>query len=150
MTRIRRNAGSIPKGLYHSAQTSEVFRQPFFYVLFTGLTGRDFLNPQGIQIIQPRHLRYSVKRFLILLFTGFEGLDRLSREEFVALFLEHGQVARFIIGLAVLPHSPDDALPFIGQFADRFVMVHFLSEFLITEACPSRKFDGGIGKFMPA
>src|SRR5438067_13144262 len=28
--RIRRNDGSIPKGLYHSAQTSEVFRQPFF------------------------------------------------------------------------------------------------------------------------
>src|SRR5439155_25886234 len=77
------------------------------------------------------------------------GLDRLSREEFVALFLEHGQIVRFVIRLTVAPHPPDDTLPFIGQLADRFVMVHFLSEVLITEGRPSRKFDGGIGEFMP-
>jgi len=51
---MRRNGGLIPKGLHQSAQPSEVFRQPIFYVLFTGLAARDFLNPKGIQIIQPR------------------------------------------------------------------------------------------------
>src|SRR2546427_9493205 len=76
-------------------------------------------------IIQPRHLRYSGKRFFIVLFTGF---DRWCGEEFVAAFLEGSQIACFIIGLAVLPHAPDDALPFIGQLADRFVMVHFFCE----------------------
>src|SRR5438477_6593684 len=45
---------TIPRRWNQSARISEIFRQPICYVLFTGLTGRDFLNPKGIQIIQPR------------------------------------------------------------------------------------------------
>ena len=103
--------------------------------------------PERIEITQPRHLRYSVNRFLADLFTTSESG---SGRELRAFFLKGGQVVRFVVGLAVLPHPPDDALPFVGQFPNRFVMVHLFAELLIQKRRPSRELDGRISKFMPA
>src|SRR6476659_2057544 len=85
---------------------------------------------------KPRHLRCTVNRFFIFLFTGFGGLGDRGREERVALFLETGQVAGFIIGLTVPPHAPDDTLPLVGQLTDGFMVAHFLAKLRIAGRCP--------------
>ena len=66
------------------------------------------------------------------------------------MFLEAGEVLLLIVRAALLPHSPDDALPFEGQLTDSLVMVHRLAELLVGGGRPGREFDRGVGKFMPA
>src|SRR4030095_494304 len=60
-------------------------------------------------------------------------------------------VTELIVGLAVLPHSPDDALPFEGQFPDGFVVGDItLSISFITRLGPGAETNGAIGKLVPA
>src|ERR1035441_2748466 len=69
---------------------------------------------------------------------------------FEAIALQGFDVASFVIRLPLLPHSPNDPLPLVGQLSDCFMMAHAFAQLVVTAARPSAEFDRAARKFMPA